>query len=131
MTAWKSGMLVTAARLLDDTPTTTTSGITMATGFTLNDFSAYRVGNLIEFRAYIQRSGADITQTSGNIADTAICTLPSGWRPTSGTTQGFWGSGVEGGDYVYGTDGICTLRTASGDINTGANIRLHGVFVVD
>lgn len=124
-------MLLTAARLLDDTPTTTTSGFTVASGFTLNDFTAYKVGNTIEFRAYVQRSGATITQTSGNIADTQIGTLPSGWRPTSGTTVGFWGDGVEGGDFVYGTDGICTLRTASADITTGRNIRLHGTFIKD
>lgn len=124
-------MLISAARLADDTPTTTTSGFTAATGFSLNDFTAYRVGNVIEFRAYVARTGADITQTTGNIADTAIGTLPSGWRPTAGTTQGFWGSGVEGGDFVFGTDGICTLRTASDNINTGANIRLHGTFIVD
>lgn len=131
MTTWKSGMLMTAARLGDTAPTVTTSGITMSTGFTLNDFTGYRVGNTIEIRAYIQRSGADLTPATGNLTDVAICTLPSGWRPTSGTTQGFWGSGAEGGDFVCGTDGICTLRTASDVINTSANIRLHLVFIVD
>lgn len=131
MTAWKAGMLITAERLLDDTPTTTTSGFTAATGWSLNDFTAYRVGNVIEFRAYIARTGANITQTNSNITDTQIGTLPSGWRPTSGTTVGFWGDGLEGGDFVYGTDGICTLRTATADIPTGRNVRLHGVFIVD
>lgn len=125
-------MLISAARLLDDTPTTTTSGFSAATGFTLNDFTGYRVGNTIEFRAYLTRSGADIVPAAGgNIADTAIGTLPASWRPTAGTTQAFWGSGVEGGDFVFGTDGVCTLRTSSDTINTGANIRLHGTFIVD
>ncbi|MFM9643130.1 hypothetical protein [Streptomyces turgidiscabies] len=131
MTTWKAGMLITAARLGDSAPTITSSGISMATGFTLNDFTGYKVGHIVEIRVYAQRSGADITATTGNIADTQICTLPSGWRPTSGTTQGFWGSGVEGGDFVCGTDGICTLRTASDNINTNANIRLHLTFIQD
>lgn len=124
-------MLITAARLGDTAPTITTSGISIATGFTLIEFTGYRVGNVINLRAYISRSGADIADTTGNIADTQICTMPSGWRPTAGTIIGFWGSGVEGGEVIMATDGVCQLRTASDDINTGANIRLHFTFIVD
>lgn len=131
MTAWKAGMLITAARLLDDTPTTTTSGIVAATGFTVTTFSGYRVGNAIELNANIQRTGSDIAATTGNIADTQICTMPVGWRPTVGTTDFFWDSGFESGGFVMGTDGVCTLRTSTDTINTNANLRLHAVFVVD
>ncbi|MEU0808642.1 hypothetical protein [Streptomyces sp. NPDC005970] len=131
MTAWKAGMLITAARLLDDTPTTTTSGIVAATGFTVTTFTGYRVGNTIELNANIQRTGADIPATTGNINDVQICTMPAGWRPTVGTTDFFWDSGFESGAFVMGTDGICTLRTATDNINTNANLRLHAVFIVD
>ncbi|MGP4083152.1 hypothetical protein [Streptomyces sp. KR55] len=131
MTAWKSGMLLTAARLLDDTPTKTTSGYTAATGFSLNSFSGYRVGNMVVLDIYLNRTGATITATSGNITDTQCGTAPSGWRPTSGTINGTWDTGVAEGGFVMGTDGITTLRTANGDISNNSNVRLHLEFIVD
>lgn len=131
MTAWKAGMLVTAARLADDTPTTTTSGLVASSGWSVTSFSGYRVGNTIELNANIQRTGADITATTGNVADQVFCTVPAGWRPTGGTTSFFWDSGFEFGTFLIGTDGVCTLRTASDTINTNANVRLHAVFIVD
>lgn len=131
MTAWKSGMLLTAARLLDDTPTTTTSGLTAATNFSVNDFLGMRVGNLIVIDAYVQYTGAGITATNGNIADTEICTLPSGWRPAEHVVDVSWDDGFEDGGLLIDTDGTCDLRTSSDTIATGANIRFHAAFIVD
>ncbi|NEB04503.1 hypothetical protein [Streptomyces sp. SID13726] len=131
MTTWKSGMLVTAARLADDTPTTTTSGLTASTGFTVSTFSGYRAGNVVIVDMFMNRSGADITASSGNITDTACCTLPSGWRPTSQTINGSWDNGSVSGGFVCGTDGICTLRSAGGNIVSGTNLRMHLEFIVD
>lgn len=131
MTTWLAGMLITAARLTDDAPTTTSSGLTAGTGFTVNSFSGYRAGNVISLDMYLNRTGADITASGGNIADTLICTVPSGWRPTSQTVNGSWDNGSVEGGFVTGTDGLTNLRTAISTIASGSNIRLHLTFIVD
>ena len=130
MTLWLSGMLMTADRLndysLDDE---TTSGFVIGSGWTLNNFWANRSRSTIEMNIYVLRSGADITATSGNISDTAVGTAPSGWRPNSASTiNGHWDDGTASGGWVIGTDGICSLRTASSNIITNRNLRLHIVF---
>lgn len=111
------------------TLTSTTSGLTVKTGFALNDFSAYREGRTVMVDAYLSRTGSTINEDDGNIVDTECCTLPSGWRPTHSTIPGFWDSGVASGGFVVGTDGLCTLRSATGDISNGSNLRLHVVFI--
>jgi len=130
VTLWLAGMLITADRLndysLDDE---TTSGFTIASGWTLNNFWANRQGATVEMNLYVNRSGADITATSGNISDSAVGTVPSGWRPNSASTiNGTWDDGTATGGWVIGTDGICSLRTASSNITSGRNLRLHIVF---
>ncbi|MFD4551421.1 hypothetical protein [Streptomyces sp. NPDC058466] len=132
MTNWLAGMTITAARLNDGIDATTTaSGLTAASGFSVNDFRGYKSGKIIVIDMYMLRTGGTITATTGNITDTAICTVPSGWRPTNGTINGAWDDGTSEGGFVVGTDGICTLRTASGDIILNRNIRLHAAFVID
>jgi hypothetical protein len=111
------------------TLTSTTSGLSAASGFSVNDFAGYREGRVTAVDMYLTRTGATISEANGNIADTACCTLPSGWRPTHQTINGTWDSGVAGGGFVVGTDGICTLRSATGDINNGSVLRLHLVFI--
>lgn len=111
------------------TLTSTTSGLSVASGFSLNDFAAYREGRTIAVDVYLERTGATISESGGNIVDTVCCTLPSSWRPTHQTINGSWDSGVAGGGFVVGTDGICTLRSATGDISNGSNLRLHVVFI--
>lgn len=138
MTAWLAGMRLTAGRLNDGLdPTVQLTGLVAASGFTVNDFRGYRSGKVIVNDMYLFRSGTTITATTGNIGDTAICTLPAGWAPTNGTIDGIWDSGTEYGGFVVGTDGICTLRTASGNIigetttpGSGRNLRLHIDFIV-
>lgn len=107
----------------------TTSGLSVASGFSLNSFYAYRQGRIIAVDVYLNRAGATINESAGNIVDTVCCTLPSGWRPTHDTINGSWDSGVAGGGFVVGTDGICTLRSATGDVSNGSNLRLHVVFI--
>ena len=107
----------------------TTSGLSVRSGFALNDFSAYREGRTVMVDVYLSRTGSTINESSGNIVDTECCTIPSGWRPTHSTIPGLWDSGVASGGFVVGTDGICTLRTATGDISSGSNLRLHVVFL--
>lgn len=111
------------------TLTSTATGLSAASGFSVNTFAAYREGRVIAVDIYLARTGATINESSGNINDTECCTLPANWRPTHQTINGTWDSGVAGGGFVVGTDGVCTLRSASGDINNGSNLRMHVVFI--
>ncbi|MFK0288246.1 hypothetical protein ACIQVL_48415 [Streptomyces sp. NPDC090499] len=118
--------------------TSTTSGLSAASGFTISNFYAYRFGKVVALDLYMHRSGTTITATTGNISDTPIATVPSGWRPTHSVINGSWDDGTSSGGWVIGTDGICTLRTASSDIvgdatsaGNGRNIRLHITFIQD
>lgn len=132
MTQWQPGMILTANRLIDGPPVITTdTGLVAATGFSVNDFRGYRCGRHIVLDMYINRTGATITATTGNIGDTQICTTPTGWRPTNGTINGDWEDGVAEGGFVIGTDGLTTLRTGSSDIIAGRNLRLHVGFIID
>jgi hypothetical protein len=132
VTLFQPGMVITDTRLNDGPPTITTdSGLTAATGFAVNDFRGYRNGRNIVLDMYLLRTGGTITATTGNINDTAVCTVPAGWRPTNGTINGDWDDGSAEGGFVIGTDGVCTLRTASSDITLNRNLRLHVGFVID
>lgn len=130
MTQWLAGMRITADRLMDYTlDAQTSSGLTAATDFAVNNFWANRQGAAVELNMYLNYTGAGITATGGNITDTTCCTVPVGWRPNSASTiNGHWDDGTASGGFVLGTDGVCTLRTASGNIATGRNLRLHIVF---
>jgi hypothetical protein len=109
--------------------TSTASGLSAASGFSVNDFAGYREGRVTAIDMYITRTGATLNESAGNILDTACCTLPAGWRPTHQTINGSWDSGVASGGFVVGTDGICTLRSATGDVSNGSALRLHVVFI--
>jgi hypothetical protein len=129
MTQWLAGMKITATRLndasLDDS---TATGLVAATGFSVNSFAGRRSRGNVVLDIYLNRTGATITATSGNITDTLCCTVPAGWRVPHQTISGFWDTGVTGGGAVMGTDGLTTLRTAYGDLASGGNIRLQFVF---
>ncbi|NUS26135.1 MAG: hypothetical protein HOV92_18190 [Streptomyces sp.] len=136
MTNWLAGMRITADRLNDNTSTSTTSGLTAATGFSVNSFLGRKVSGVTVLDIYMQRTGADITATGGNITDTQICTVPAGWRPPDQTINGTWDNGAAEGGWVVGTDGVCTLRTSNGTITGTAgsgvsNLRLHIEFISD
>lgn len=131
MTQWLAGMRATADRMNDYShDDSTTSGLTAATGFSVNNFWASRQGATVTLDLYLNRTGADISQTSGNITpDVLAATVPSGWAPNSASTiTGIWGNGACSGEFVIGTDGACTLRTASANIASGSNLRFHITF---
>lgn len=111
------------------TLTSTTSGLSVQSGFALNDFSGYREGRMVVVDIYLARSGSTIQADDGNIVDTHCCTLPSGWRPLHGTVAACYDTGVVHGGWVVGTDGVCTLRTASNDLGSGTNIRMHATWL--
>jgi hypothetical protein len=130
----------TASGTITAASSSTTTGLTAASGFTINSggFYGYRFGKVVAIDLYMHRSGTTITTASGNITDTTIATLPAGWRPTHNTINGAWDDGITFGGWVVGTDGICTLRTAYGDIvgdatqsGQGRNLRLHITFIQD
>lgn len=110
--------------------TSTTSGLAVASGWSLNDFFAFRQGRSVTIDVYVTRTGGNIVATGGNIADTVVCTLPSGWRPTHSTITSCFDTGIVHGGWVVGTDGICTIRTASEDIASATNMRLHIGFLI-
>lgn len=108
----------------------TTSGLSVASGFSLNDFFGFRQGRNVTIDVYLTRTGGNIASTNGNIADTVVCTLPAGWRPTHSTITSCFDTGIVHGGFVVGTDGICTIRTASDDIASATNMRLHVGFLI-
>ncbi|MEV6174873.1 hypothetical protein AB0L99_42545 [Streptomyces sp. NPDC051954] len=131
MTLFLSGMRITADRLNDYTPDAeTASGLVAATNFSVNSFYATRTKGVVFMHVYCLYSGATITATSGNIADTAMATLPAGWRPPT-TMTAIWGDGSEDGECTIGTGGIITLRTATASIPSGRNIRMTTSFNLD
>jgi hypothetical protein len=108
----------------------TTSGLSVSSGFSLNDFFGFRQGRSVTIDVYLTRTGSAINSTNGNISDTVCCTLPSGWRPTHDTVTSCFDNGIVHGGWVVGTDGLCTLRTASDDIGSATNLRLHVGFLI-
>lgn len=108
----------------------TTSGLSVASGFSQLDFFGFRQGRSVTIDVYLTRTGSNIVATNGNIADTVCCTLPSGWRPTHDTIVSCFDNGIVHGGWVVGTDGLCTLRTASEDIGNATNLRLHVGFLI-
>jgi hypothetical protein len=132
MTLWLAGMRMTADRLNDySLDASTTTGLTAGTDFSVNSFSGRRSKGTVILDMYLNYTGAGITATTGNIADTLICTVPAGWRPPHQTINGAWDSGAECGGFVLGTDGLTNIRTASDTISTGANLRLQAIFNLD
>jgi len=134
MTNWLAGMRITADRLNDNTlEDSTTTGATAATGFTVSDFSGRKVNGITTITITCSRSGADITETSagtGNIGDTTMATLPSGWRPPE-LMEAIWDSGFNDGGCTINTSGVITLRTTSGSsgIATGNNPRVSATWI--
>jgi hypothetical protein len=114
----------------EPTLVTGTTGLSAHSGFSVIDFFGHRQGRVTSIDLHLTRTGADINaNSSGNITDITCATVPSSWRPTHGTITGCWDNAVSHGGFVIGTDGIVTLRTASGGIDSGTSLRLHVTFL--
>lgn len=109
--------------------TSTTSGLSASSGFSVNSFYGFRQGRVTTLDMYLARTGGNLPLSSGNLPDVVCCTVPANWRPTHDTINGTWDNGVVGGGFVVGVDGICTLRTSDGTIESGTNLRMHVVFI--
>lgn len=128
MTTWLAGMEVTADRLNAGlTPTATSTGLTAKTNFTVSAFSGYKVGPMAFVFATITTTN-QLTQTSGNLSDVDIATLPDGWEPRD-TVNGCFGNGLADGEYTISTSGTITLRSAVANIGAGTGLRLSSVYV--
>lgn len=128
MTAWLSGMEITAERLNDGpTPVVVTTGLTAATGFTVGAFSARKTGHLVELYMILTNTNAI---TGGNISpDLTVATLPDGYAPAEQINDIF-GNGVVGGEFVIIGSEI-RLRASWGDISAGTSIRLATMYTLD
>lgn len=128
MTTWTAGMTVTAGRLNDGvTPTVTTTGLVAQTGFTVGSFVAYKIGHLVSFYALINSTNA-ISASGGNLADTAVATLPAGWWPLDQVNACF-GNGSMDGEFIIDSSGVITLRSAVATIAAGTNLRFANTYV--
>lgn len=134
MTVWLSGMRLTADRLNDNTAEDeTTTGATAATGFSVSDFQGRKVNGVTTITITCNRTGASIAEgatNTGNIADTAMATLPSGWRPQE-LIEAMWDSGFNDGGATISTAGVITLRTTSGNsgLANGTNPRVTATWI--
>lgn len=125
MTAWLPGMKITAARLNDFTATTTTSGLTAATGWSVSSFQGRKVSGITFVEMFVTRTGANITEVAsntGNISpDVDMCTLPAGWCPQE-TINATYGNGTVDGECTISTAGVVTIRSISGSGSSGSGI---------
>lgn len=133
MTAWLAGMEITADRLNDFTATETASGVVDATGFATSSFVGRKVSGVTMIELFTNRTGATIAEgatNTGNVADTLVATLPSGYRPQEAVNC-VVGNGTVDGEATIATSGDITLRTISGNSGwaNGSNLRFTAVWV--
>lgn len=130
MTKIAAGQELTASVLNDTEPDTfNTTGLTAATNFTATNFFGYQKHGLTTVHAVFQYTGGGITATSGNIADTAMGTLPSGYWPPEDRVA-TWSNGVIwGGLLISGSTGVITLRSANANITASGFIRFTETYL--
>ncbi|MFE4333959.1 hypothetical protein ACFRQM_32455 [Streptomyces sp. NPDC056831] len=111
---------------------TISTGAVAASGFGLNSFAARRVGGVCSFTVEVTRTGTAIpSPAGGNIADTTVATIPTGWRPAY-DVEGAASDGYGDGGVRIGTNGTVILRTWSpgGSIQSTRNIRISTCYVL-
>ncbi|WP_205327560.1 hypothetical protein [Glycomyces sp. YM15] len=87
-------------------------GITAASGWAVSEAAYWRWGPIVSIAVSMSRTGATLTADSaGNIADTAIFTLPAAFHPPAQWFGSFTAS-LTGGTYVISTSGLVTMMTA-------------------
>lgn len=113
--------------------TTSSSGASAGTGFTLVSFSGRKRGGCMSVVLTVSRTSTNVTpdDSVGNMGDITLGTLPSSWRPVA-QEYGSAGDGFANGELTVDTTGVVTLRSWSSGASlvTGRNIRSKAVFVV-
>ncbi|MFZ3569284.1 hypothetical protein ACNYS0_20240 [Streptomyces sp. BH034] len=109
---------------------TTTSGVQVASGWTVGSYYARRRAGVVSFTAYLTRSGADLVADT-NLGDQTLGTLPAGWRPVDDGLECVASTGYADGAVYVNTSGVMTLRTwnTNTTLKTGDNLRVSGTFV--
>lgn len=112
--------------------TTTTSGATAGSGFSVTSFSGRRTSSGVTMlNLTVTRTGTTIpADAAGNIADTSVATFPAGWRPPEQLLS-LIDDGFGAGSVVIDTAGLVTLRTWSGGgaIVAGRNLRVTALYI--
>lgn len=124
MTTFLAGMRATADRMNDNTLTSSTaSGLTAGTDWTVNSFSGRKVNGITTVHIYLLYTGATTAVAyNGNLADRTIATLPAGWRPSE-VIDVAGGDGTIIAECTLGITGLLSLRAVSGDLTNGRNFR--------
>jgi hypothetical protein len=105
-----------------------TTGATASAGFTLTSFTGRKVAGVTGVVVFMACTST-ITATSGNITDTSMVTLPSGYRPSE-VIPAVWGNGSVDGEATISTAGVVTLRSSTGaSIASGTNVRLAAAWI--
>ena len=134
MGTFTAGQQLTAASLNSNpVEATEDSGLVAATGFSVNSFSGRQVGKFVTVVVNLERTGSTIAQFTthtGNIPDTSLCTLPSGWRPPE-TINAIFGNGFVDGECVISTSGVISLRSVSGadGVRNGGNVQVSARWI--
>lgn len=113
-----------------------TAGFTAQAGWAVNLRQIRRRAGIVELRGSMNRTGADLTPTSGgihdgNLADTAVLQLPSGWFPSSTVALAtFCSFGLA----IAALDSggmVSVLAVAGGNmkISTGDNLIFNGTWL--
>ncbi len=133
MTAWLAGMEITADRLNDFTATETTSGVSDSAGFATTAFQGRKVSGVTVVTVTATRTGAitEAATNTGDIVNTAMTTLPSGWRPQETITTIFSSGGQTDGVCQIASTGLITLLSISGNtgIASGAAVTLTASWI--
>lgn len=103
---------------------------TVGSGFTIAGQQVRTAldGKLVYVNLLLTRSGADITATTGNIADTVCFTLDTAYCPTE-TVNGTFGNGFMDGEFTILSSGAVTLRSANANVASATNLRISATFI--
>ncbi|KUM71565.1 hypothetical protein [Streptomyces griseorubiginosus] len=107
-----------------------TTGFTVASGYTLNQYTARRGNGMAFFALEITRKGAQLdVPAAGNITDESIGTVPAGWRPPADIELPV-SDGLGEGSARLNTAGLLALRTWSGGgaLRNDRNIRTSATY---
>jgi hypothetical protein len=134
MTAALAGALTRTTDILNtalaDAVSDTTIG-TVATGWSVSAQQSRTLlgGKLIFVDVALTRTGAGITATAGDIADTLCFTLDAAYWPSEAVVVPYRSTTLDGMGGIN-TDGTITLYTASATIATSATIRLSVTYII-
>lgn len=105
-------------------------GITAASGWSVNEAVHWRWGPIVSIAVSLARTGATLTADSaGNIADTAMFTLPVAFYPPA-QWFGSFAASLTGGTYVISTTGQVTMMTAhaNSQITNAHTVRVYATY---